>query len=318
MTVLDFRIQGYETICWGCGLRLSLPSHSPIFRCGWCGAITNQNACRYENEGFSWRRLRGGLWAVYPVLFSVGYIFGIFNCTLTAFLALTTISTLSLASFQNAGSPPLKVWGSYPAVGKGDLDNYTFCHYCSKPKSPRSHHCRTCGMCILDMDHHCPFIGNCVGAANHRHFIYFLISAVISMIYVTIMAAYAGIHILPPVSHEVGDQLLQAGNNNLPTVAILKTIVLSLLSSSTLLTTRGLVLVYLLIAGFSVEIGLSVLLWQQLYFIYEGKTYLSSLSSHDGGEGEKDCRNFSRFFGWPYFTFRFLTSLRNPRKIHDR
>ncbi|KAL8536936.1 hypothetical protein ACS0TY_012212 [Phlomoides rotata] len=47
---------------------------------------------------------------------------------------------------------------------------------CSKPKSPRSHHCRSCGMCILDMDHHCPFIGNCVGAANHRCFILFLIS----------------------------------------------------------------------------------------------------------------------------------------------
>ncbi|KAL8486044.1 hypothetical protein ACS0TY_022958 [Phlomoides rotata] len=29
---------------------------------------------------------------------------------------------------------------------------------CSKPKSPRAHHCRSCGMCILDMDHHCPFV----------------------------------------------------------------------------------------------------------------------------------------------------------------
>jgi hypothetical protein len=31
---------GWETTCWGCRLRLLLPVFAPIFKCGWCGAIT--------------------------------------------------------------------------------------------------------------------------------------------------------------------------------------------------------------------------------------------------------------------------------------
>ena len=26
--------------CWGCGLQLQLPSYSPIFKCGYCGAVS--------------------------------------------------------------------------------------------------------------------------------------------------------------------------------------------------------------------------------------------------------------------------------------
>ncbi|KAJ1386966.1 Palmitoyltransferase, DHHC domain [Sesbania bispinosa] len=108
----------------------------------------------------------GGVCAVYPIVFSVSLLCGIFHSIITAILAIATLSFFSLAAFRNAGTPSNMLWGSYPAIGKGDLENYTFCHYCSKPKSPRTHHCRSCGKCILDMDHHCPFIGNCVGAAK--------------------------------------------------------------------------------------------------------------------------------------------------------
>jgi len=100
----------------------------------------------------------GGVWAVYPVVFSVSFTWGIVHSILTIILAATTVSTFILAAFRCAGTPPIILWGSYPVVGKGGLDNYTFCHYCSKPKSPRAHHCRSCGTCILDMDHHCPFV----------------------------------------------------------------------------------------------------------------------------------------------------------------
>lgn len=100
----------------------------------------------------------GGVWAIHPVIFSTSYFTGIFHSILTFILSVATVYTFSSAAFKCAGTPPCIVWGSYPAVGKGGLDNYTFCHLCSKPKSPRTHHCRTCGKCILDMDHHCPFV----------------------------------------------------------------------------------------------------------------------------------------------------------------
>lgn len=104
--------------------------------------------------------LGGGVWAAFPIIFLVSYTSGIVHSVITTILALTTISTFSLSAFQCAGAPPMMLWGSYTVVGKGELENYTFCHYCSKPKSPRAHHCRSCGMCILDMDHHCPFVSN--------------------------------------------------------------------------------------------------------------------------------------------------------------
>lgn len=99
-----------------------------------------------------------GIWAVYPIIFSISYFCGVFNITIALILSISTLSSFCLSAFQPAGVPPLIVWGSYPAVGQGGLDNYTFCHFCSKPKSPKAHHCRSCGTCILDMDHHCPFV----------------------------------------------------------------------------------------------------------------------------------------------------------------
>lgn len=102
----------------------------------------------------------GGVWAVYPVVFSISYSCGIFYSIITFILSVITVYTFSSAAFGCAGTPPSILWGSYPAVGKGDLENYTFCHHCSKPKSPRTHHCRSCGKCILDMDHHCPFVSD--------------------------------------------------------------------------------------------------------------------------------------------------------------
>ncbi|PPS13064.1 hypothetical protein GOBAR_AA07554 [Gossypium barbadense] len=212
----------------------------------------------------------GGVWAVHWFVFSVSYTFGIFHYILTAILAATTVSTFSLSAFRCAGTPPTLLWGSYPVVGKGDLENYTFCHYCVKPKSPRAHHCRSCGTCVLDMDHHCPFIGNCVGAANHRHFIAFLFSAVFSTIYISFISAYAGLHIWPPVKYRSLGHLNGSGRDL--AIQAFKEVMLAL-------------------------IGLSVLLWQQLCYIYEGKTYLSHLSSQGSGGDhieEKGCQNIFR------------------------
>lgn len=310
-----------------------LPSGASIFKCGWCGAITNQNKKKREQKCFGWRVLRdrcflssviifmlfvifGGVWAVYPIVFSISLLWGIFHSIITTILSIATVSFFSLAAFRCAGTPPNILWGSYPTVGQGDLENYTFCLYCSKPKSPRAHHCRSCGKCILDMDHHCPFIGNCVGAANHYSFVCFLISAVLSTIYVSIMSVYASLHIWPPLSYSLGRLKGMTGRGL--AWRLMNEILIAFLRSTLFLSSRGLLLAYLFIASVSLQIGLSVLLWQQLSFIYQGKTYLSNLSSHaDNEEEKKDCQNLVRFFGFQHPVSRFFSNFRVTQKRHD-
>ncbi|MQM04366.1 hypothetical protein Taro_037159 [Colocasia esculenta] len=278
-SLVVYALKNCETICWGCGLRLVLSSDFPIFKCGWCGAITNHNqkSRKPDSVCFSrWRCLRdrlfiavvflfmlfaiffncflkvssffpiitgAGVWAVYPIVFSVSYFCGIFHSSITAILAICTMSSFFLASSRSAGAPPNIIWGSHPAVQKGNLEDYTFCTYCAKPKSPRAHHCRSCRMCVLDMDHHCPFVS---------------------------------------------------------------------------LTILGLLLMYLTIAGLSIEIGISVLLWQQLRFIYEGKTYLNHLiSQKEGGLETKGCQNILRFFGCPQWAYRILPVSSHAGKLQE-
>ncbi|CAN7011328.1 unnamed protein product [Brassica rapa subsp. trilocularis] len=324
----------YETTCWGCGLNLVLPSYAPVFKCGWCGAITNQNPVRLETRNFGLRRFRdrcfvvilavfmlfvicGGIWAAFPVVFSISLACGIFHSVAAVSLAISTLSTFILVAFKCAGKPIDIVYGTHPGVGSGALNNYTFCHHCSKPKSPRTHHCRTCGMCVLDMDHHCPFIGNCVGAGNHKNFIAFLISAVISTIYAAVMCVYTLIHILPPLENQAAYASDMAHANSLSVLRVVKNITLAYIANAIFVSVRGLVLVYLFVASFSVAIGLSVLLWQQLSYIYEGKTYLSHLSSQGSEEdGEKSCGNLLKFFGCPPLIERYLPTIRNLRKRH--
>ncbi|KAE9595365.1 hypothetical protein Lal_00031381 [Lupinus albus] len=322
----------YETTCWGCGLHILLPSCASVFKCGWCGAITNEKKPKREDKCVRWRLLRdrcflsivvtfmlfvifGGVWALYPIILSFNLLCGVFHSMIIAILSIATISFFSLSAFRCAGTPPNILWGSYPTVGKGDLENYTFCRYCSKPKSPRAHHCRSCGKCILDMDHHCPFIGNCVGAANHRNFIFFLISAVSSTIYVSIMAAYASSYIWPPLKYSFGR--LNGASQKYLAWRVLSELVVTFLGSVLLLSSRGLVLVYLFISSVSLQIGLIVLLWQQLSYIYQGKTYLSNLSSAaDNEEEKKDCQNLVRFFGFHYPATRFLPTINVTQKRH--
>nr|XP_043619560.1 protein S-acyltransferase 11-like [Erigeron canadensis] len=324
----------HEVTCWGCGLILILSPYTPIFKCGWCGAITNHNAVKSYVKYFWWRRLRdrcfvcvlvlfmifiigGGIWAIYPIVFSISYFCGIFNMTMSIFFSITTILTYIFSAFRSPGEAPLIPWGSYPAVGKGGLEGYTFCNYCQKPKSSNSHHCRSCGICVLDMDHHCPFIGNCVGSANHRVFILFLISAVISNFYVSVISSFTAFHIWPPLRHFPISVLSSPVDYTL-VYGFLKQIAFSFFTSIESLPIRGFVLIYLFIASISVEVGLCVLLWQQMSYIYQGKTYLSSLSSRGNRNSKKDCQNIVRFFGCPYSATRYLLGFWNSRKTHKK
>lgn len=50
-----------------------------------------------------------------------------------------------------------------------------FCKKCQCVKPDRTHHCSTCGQCVLKMDHHCPWLATCVGLRNYKAFLLFLI-----------------------------------------------------------------------------------------------------------------------------------------------
>lgn len=158
-------------------------------------------------------------------------------------------------------------------------------------------------------------IGNCVGAGNHRHFIFFLLSAIAGTAYLSIMSVYILSHIWPPV--RLG---LHSHRNSFTRhlfIPSVKEVAISFLSSAALLPVRGFILVYLFLAGISIGIGLSFLLWQQLGYIYEGKTYLSHLNSQgDGAEG--DCQNLIYFFGFPYPISRLMIKFRNSWKRHKK
>lgn len=177
---------------------------------------------------------------------------------------------------------------------------------------------KKCFMCIITSFLDCMQIGNCVGAANHRCFILFLISTVISTIYVAITTSYAAVYNWPPVEHRHLSQLSEIASAEL-IFGVLKDNILAFLRSAVFLPARGLVLVYLFIASVSLGIGLSVLLWQQLSYIYVGKTYLSHLSAVDSEEMmERDCQNLVRFFGCPYSAAVYLPSYWKSRKSHKK
>ncbi|KAG8043913.1 hypothetical protein GUJ93_ZPchr0458g22349 [Zizania palustris] len=84
----------HEATCWGCGLQLIFASYAPVFKCGWCGAITqsNQTSRNPDSICFShWRHFRdwffvtvlilfmlfvicGGVWAIYPQMLKYNVI----------------------------------------------------------------------------------------------------------------------------------------------------------------------------------------------------------------------------------------------------
>ena len=50
-----------------------------------------------------------------------------------------------------------------------------YCKKCRVIKPDRTHHCSSCGKCVLKMDHHCPWLATCVGLRNYKPFLLFLI-----------------------------------------------------------------------------------------------------------------------------------------------
>ncbi|ORX48789.1 zf-DHHC-domain-containing protein [Hesseltinella vesiculosa] len=86
-----------------------------------------------------------------------------------------------------------------------------FCKKCNNFKPPRTHHCSSCGVCVLKMDHHCPWVNNCVGFANYGHFIRMLVYVEISTIYLTVLLSCAvadAVHHATPIADYVWTAIL--------------------------------------------------------------------------------------------------------------
>nr|KAG5690892.1 hypothetical protein BaRGS_028924 [Batillaria attramentaria] len=72
------------------------------------------------------------------------------------------------------------------------------CVICQRLRPPRCHHCVLCKCCILKRDHHCYLTGACIGLNNQRHFIVFLVYAVVGCVFGTAhMLPYTFLHVVP-------------------------------------------------------------------------------------------------------------------------
>lgn len=329
----------YETVCWGCGLHLVLPNAVPLFRCGWCGAISSRDMHarkrgRCSNCYLVLDRvliatiitliiliIGGGLWAVFPILCpDLDYTFFL-HAALTGILSFNTLFNYCVAAFVQAGPLPHIAWGSFDCVSKGGLEGHSFCLVCHKPKPPRAHHCRACNACVLEMDHHCPFIGNCVGAANHRHFILFLLFAVLSTLYVFGMSVAAIVRIWKNLV-DLPEVLGVASSSQV--VVLLATYLQAMLGSSISSSVRTIGLLYLVAVSLAVAIGVGLLLHQQVRQLYDGHTFIEILQYENGlargapqGGG---WRNLQRVFGHGhpvFWVFPKLVSGPNG-KVHDK
>ncbi|OSX56506.1 hypothetical protein POSPLADRAFT_1050707 [Postia placenta MAD-698-R-SB12] len=67
-----------------------------------------------------------------------------------------------------------------------------WCRKCVAPKPERSHHCSSCGRCVLKMDHHCYWLGDkCIGHRNYSAFVHFLTCVSLLSIYIACLCVQA-------------------------------------------------------------------------------------------------------------------------------
>ncbi|KPI88309.1 hypothetical protein ABL78_2608 [Leptomonas seymouri] len=69
-----------------------------------------------------------------------------------------------------------------------DSERRVYCRQCHLYRRPRTSHCYTCGVCVLEHDHHCVLLGVCIGKRSQRWFLMYLVT--------TALQLYAGMFFL--------------------------------------------------------------------------------------------------------------------------
>lgn len=125
---------------------------------------------------------RGVFSTIYVLIFNILFIISAYNYL--------------NSMFKSPGSPP-RFWGFYLQDPQDKQKRMCITCNCFKPE--RTHHCSTCGRCVLVLDHHCPWLNNCVGFFNRKFFMLLITYAfifccfnVLMMIYpIGVLASYA-------------------------------------------------------------------------------------------------------------------------------
>ncbi|VDL74424.1 unnamed protein product [Nippostrongylus brasiliensis] len=63
------------------------------------------------------------------------------------------------------------------------FENGRYCYICQTLKPDRSHHCSSCGRCVVKFDHHCPWINQCVNYANYKPFLLYIFYSTLTVIW---------------------------------------------------------------------------------------------------------------------------------------
>lgn len=124
-----------------------------------------------------------------------------------AYITLLTISSMLATAFTDPGILPrsLDLDPPYPSHSPSDggvkaplprdlkvragVVRVKYCPTCETYRPPRSSHCKMCDNCVDGCDHHCQWVNNCVGRRNYAQFFSFLLSAVLTMIYILVTCA---------------------------------------------------------------------------------------------------------------------------------
>lgn len=120
-------------------------------------------------------------------------------------------------------------------------------------------------------------IGNCVGANSIRHFLSFLLSALLGSLYALCLSICTASRVWPLViglHNGVGVKRIgpSIGSNMLASNALG-----ALVSTNLELSLRALVLVYLVLSSLSTVVGVLILLHHQIHFVCNGYTFLESI-----------------------------------------
>ncbi|XP_060079233.1 palmitoyltransferase ZDHHC16B-like [Ylistrum balloti] len=112
-----------------------------------------------------------GLMAVVNLIYVVYVLPHLYNSSLSSAVIIFLLGSWLLANTTYNYIMAVVTGPGYPP--QDVVNPVSLCRKCFSKKPARTHHCKTCGKCVLKMDHHCPWLNTCVGFYNQRYFFLF-------------------------------------------------------------------------------------------------------------------------------------------------